>query len=78
MGLIFATVWGDEDDVSERQNLGPGFDAGQQGGFTIPVFCHGKERCNCFNYNIHRAARCGPAWVGGLRGHNVSIKHFPV
>lgn len=31
-----------------------------------------------FNYNIHRAAGCGPAWVGGPRGHNVSIKHFPV
>lgn len=31
-----------------------------------------------FNYNIHRAARCGPAWVGDLGRHNVSIKHFPV
>lgn len=46
LGLIFATVWGDGDDVSERQNLGPGFDVGRQGGFTIPVFCHGKGRCN--------------------------------
>lgn len=68
--LISATVWGDEDVISERWrwSLGPGFDGGRQEDLTIPVLSHGKGECNRNSmYNNYRVPGCGPAsggWVG--------------
>lgn len=50
-----------------------------KGALPYLYFLMGREdEIIAFNYNNHRATGCGPAWVGGLGRHKVSIKNFSV